>query len=775
MRPAFPEAVLTGRHGDVLERLGDAFLALDAEGRCTHLNGAAARLLRERYGAVHDPLVGRGLVERLPGMRDTPLDRAIRRARAELEPVTLEEHDAWGRRLETRVFPSEEGVSVLVRDVTADERSRLLMESVEDVVFRLDREQRCVDIFGRWLEREGYRPEQFLGRTTAEIVGPEAAPLHEIANLRALAGETLVYEWELVRPDGVRQMQTSLSPLCAADGSIVGIAGVGRDMTRRFAAEREIQRLNTDLERRVVELQELTQALQSEVARRAEAEQEASRWAWIFERAAWGVAIASADGERLEAVNPAFARMHGYSPDELRGRPVRDLFPERRHAELPAELRRAGRRGHHIWESEHRRKDGSVFPVLVDVVAITDAGGRVLCYAGTVQDLTDRHRAAEQMRLAQRTDAVGRVAGGITHDFNNLLMVILGLADILAGGFDPADPRRADAIEIRKAADRASGLARQLLTLGRPATIPLQVLDLNAVIRELDPLFRPLVPANVRLRLDLAPDLGGVAADRSQVEQVVVNLVLNARDAMPAGGELTIETREIELAEGREGAPPGPDIMLAVHDTGQGIDEATRVRVFEPFFSTKSSSRNAGLGLATVHAIVTRAGGRVWVDSVPDQGSTFRVCLPRAGEAPSAGSTLAGNQVARGSECVLVVEDEAAVRALACRTLAALGYAVLEAADGREALEVARRYEGAIDLVVTDVVMPELGGLELVEALGAERPEAAFLAMSGYLEPGNAGGAIAEAGFPFLAKPFSPESLGEAVRLVLDRRPASAG
>ncbi len=757
-------AVHTGRLDEVLDRLGDALLAVDADGRCLFLNAAAARHARERYGPVHETLLGRSLREHLPGFAGSLLDQAIRRAPTELGIVTFEERDvAYARCLETRVFPCEGGASVLIRDVTEavaaregdarerrriEERFRLLVESVEDVVFRLDRNQRCVDIFGRWLEREGYTARQFLGRTTREIVGPAGAPLHEVANLRALAGETVVYEWDLERPDGIRHMQTSLSPLRGPDGRILGVAGVGRDMTR----------------------------LHAEIRRRADAESEATRWAYIFERAAWGVAIASADGERLQAVNPAFARMHGYEPDELRGRPVRDLYPPRRHAELPVHLRRTELRGHHIWETEHQRKDGSVFPALVDVAAITGADGRVACYAGTVRDLTERKRAEEQMRQAQRTDIVGRLAGGVTHDFNNLLMVIMGFADLLAAEFGPDDPRKSDAAEIRKAAERASGLARQLLTIGQPTVAHRQLLDLNAIIQDLDPLLRPLVPASVRVRLRLTPGLGAVAADRGQMEQVVVNLALNARDAMPAGGELTIETGELQVGPGAEPWPgcelsPGEYVVLAVRDTGQGMDENTRARLFEPFFTTKTTSRNAGLGLSTVFSIVTQAGGQVAVQSERGEGTTFRICLPKAAPAQPPQPVAPPPARVGGTECVLIVEDELAVRTLAGRTLAGLGYTVLEAENGQEALRLARQYPGPIDLVITDVVMPELGGLELIEALMAERPEAAALVMSGYLEPDTASDAIRDAGLPFLPKPFALDNLSEAVRAALARRP----
>jgi PAS domain S-box-containing protein len=756
-------AARPNRLDDVLERLGDAVLAIDAEGRCTFVNAAAARFVRERFGALHESLVGRSLRDQLPGFAGSALDHAIQRARRDLEIVAYEERDpAYARCLETRVFPSDTGASVLIRDVTeivslrdrdarerrrVEERFRLLVESVEDVVFRLDRDQRCVDIFGRWLEREGYRARQFLGRTTRDIVGAANASEHEIANLRALAGETVVYEWQLERPDGPRHMQTSLSPLRGADGRILGIAGVGRDMTR----------------------------LHDEMRARADAESEAARWAYIFERAAWGVAIASANGERLEAVNPAFARMLGYEAEELRGRPVRDLYPPRRYAELPVQLKRTELRRHHIWETELLRKDGSVFPALVDVAAIADAEGRTVCYASTVRDLTERKRAEEQVRQAQRTDIVGRLAGGVTHDFNNLLMVILGFADLLAEELDPDDPRRRDVAEIRKAAERASGLARQLLTIGRPTIAHRELLDLNTIVQDLDPLLRPLVPATIRMRIELAAGLGAVAADRGQIEQVVVNLALNARDAMPSGGELVIETGEVQIDAGSAPwpdteLPPGAYVVLAVRDTGEGMDDTTRARLFEPFFTTKTSSRNAGLGLSTVCAIVTQAGGHVAVESAQGIGTTFRICLPKAAPAPPASPSPAPPRSVGGSECVLIVEDEAAVRTLAGRALAGLGYTVLEAEHGREALKLLRQYRGTIDLVITDVVMPELGGIELIDALAKERPETAVLIMSGYLDSDTASDVIRDANLPFLQKPFAPDDLGGAVRAALDRR-----
>jgi signal transduction histidine kinase/CheY-like chemotaxis protein len=423
------------------------------------------------------------------------------------------------------------------------------------------------------------------------------------------------------------------------------------------------------------------------------------------------------------------------------------------------------------------RKDGTVFPALVDVAAIRDANGELLCLASAVQDLTERKRAEEQIRQAQKMDAVGRLAGGVAHDFNNMLMIILGFCDFLLGSFEEADARRVDVLEIRKAADRASTLTRQLLGLGHPRILTRQVMDLNTVIHDLDSMLRPLIREDIRLVHSLSAGLGGVAADRGQLEQVITNLALNARDAMAEGGRLTIETINVDLPEDYAyrhigiDIPAGPYVLLVVSDTGIGIDAAVKERLFEPFFSTKAGTRNAGLGLATVYSIVTQMGGFIWVDSEPGEGAAFKICLPRVDPVLGDDGLVVTMETPRGGqECLLVVEDEEAVRALAGRILAGLGYVVLEAANGREALQIARTYPGTIDLVLSDVVMPEMGGLELIDALTEVRPDIGVVVMSGYLEPERLRSSVREAGVHFLPKPFSPDNLARRVREVLDLR-----
>jgi PAS domain S-box-containing protein len=613
------------------------------------------------------------------------------------------------------------------------------------VVFRLDREQRCVDAFGRWLEREGLNPAELIGLTTREIVGADQAPLHEAANLRALAGETVTYEWTLKAPKGLRHMQTTLSPLHGPYGEVTGIVGVGRDISQRVEVGRELQ-----------------------------------RWARIFEHAGWGVAIVSADGGTIESVNPAFAAMHGWTVEELRGRPMAELSGGQQ--DFPRMNPLFDARGHQIWETERVRRNGMVFPALIDATAVKDAEGRVIYYAVNIQDLTERRRAEEQVRQAQKMEAVGRLAGGVAHDFNNMMMIIMGFSDFLLTNLEQGDPRWADADEIRKAAERAMHLTRQLLGFGRQQLVARHVLSLNEVVSGMDRMLRPLLGEDIRLVTRLSVGLGGVEADYGQLEQVVMNLALNARDAMRGGGGLTIETLDVELPEGYAyhhigiDIPPGAYVMLVVSDTGHGMTPEVKSRLFEPFFTTKPTTQNTGLGLATVYGIVAQSGGYIWVDSEPERGTTFKICLPRVdSEAEQAQTPLTPVRSVRGCEKILLVEDEDAVRSVAARVLLNQGYTVIQARNGEEALTLLNQLDETIDLVLTDVVMPDMGGLALAEQIRIRSPGLKLVYMSGYSETDKLQPGLRNFETPFLQKPFSAESLVLKVREVLDASFRSAG
>jgi two-component system, cell cycle sensor histidine kinase and response regulator CckA len=379
------------------------------------------------------------------------------------------------------------------------------------------------------------------------------------------------------------------------------------------------------------------------------------------------------------------------------------------------------------------------------------------------------------VRQAQKMEAVGRLAGGVAHDFNNMMMIIIGFSDFLCHAIEEEDPRRRDAEEIRKAAERAAGLTRQLLAFGRQQLVHPERVDLNSVVRDMELMLRPLLGEDIELAASLPP-AGAVLADRGQLEQVIMNLALNARDAMAGGGRLVVETQSVELGEGEAyrqlglEIPAGRYVRLIVRDSGQGMDPATKGRIFEPFFSTKPPAQNTGLGLSVVYGIVSQSGGHLSVESALGQGTTFTIWFPEV-EAGDDRHRAPADDPVRGTERILVVEDEPAVRALAVRVLSEAGYTALPASSGREALDILAAGE-AVDAVLTDVVMPDMGGAEHLRELDSALP---ILYMSGYTGTDVLRRGFDERGVPFLQKPFSPVSLTTGIRRLLDRRPVSPG
>jgi nitrogen-specific signal transduction histidine kinase/CheY-like chemotaxis protein len=400
------------------------------------------------------------------------------------------------------------------------------------------------------------------------------------------------------------------------------------------------------------------------------------------------------------------------------------------------------------------------------IIAHYGPDGRPEFFSTIIRDMRERRRAEEELRQSQKMEALGRLAGGLAHDFNNLLTVILGECDMLLDDLAPGDPNLASVEQIRQSGARAAALTRQLLAFSRRQVLQPELIDLNEVVTGMEQLLRRLIGEDITLSIALAPELPTVRADPGQIAQVVMNLAINARDAMPDGGQLLIETAATcgELPHGHSDSPPGACAVLIVSDTGQGMDEATRAHVFEPFFTTKPRGKGTGLGLATVHGIVSQSGGQILFASEEGRGSTFRVYLPAAEGQPAAAPPAPRRAPERANaETVLLVEDDEHVRSLARAILLRHGFVVLEASDGHRAVELARGHSGAIQALLTDVVMPGgLNGVQTAAAVRAHRPQIRVLYMSGYTDD-----ALAERDLlddtRYIQKPFTPEALVAAL------------
>ena len=482
----------------------------------------------------------------------------------------------------------------------------------------------------------------------------------------------------------------------------------------------------------------------------------------------------SLDGRWLK-VPPTLCTLLGATEGDLLGTEVAAVTHPDHLAEDEAERRRLASGEVRSSDMEVRllRSDGRPIWVYRNRSVVQDASGTPLYLLTYLRDVSDRRTLEDQLRQAQKMEAVGQLAGGIAHDFNNLLTAIIGNGELLLREMDPSDARRLDVLEITRAAHRAGSLTRQLLAFSRKQILQPRLLGLNQVVTELSTMLRRVIGEHVELRLDLDPLLGPVLADPGQMEQVITNLAVNGRDAMPAGGTLTIRTANLDGAlvprsGPEEGELLGPHVALAVTDTGVGMDDRTRARLFEPFFTTKELGRGTGLGLATVYGIVRQSGGHIRVHTRLHEGSTFTIYLPRAEGPSEAGDDGSGQtEEPGGAGTVLVVEDEEAVRTLACRVLRAKGYRVIEAASADLAVAILGGSTEPIDLLLTDVVMPGMSGPTLAQRLVAQHPSLRVLYMSGYAEAAIERQGALPAGGELLEKPFTADQLARRVRAAM--------
>ncbi len=477
--------------------------------------------------------------------------------------------------------------------------------------------------------------------------------------------------------------------------------------------------------------------------------------------------------------SPVVERLLGYKPQEMVGRNIFDLV----HPDDLALARevfdmalRTPKAVSPAVEFRCRHKDGSWRPLEAVGKPLVE-GGKVEGGVVSSRDVSQRKALEAQLRHSQKMETAGRLAAGVAHDFNNLLTTMLGYSDILLSRLPEGDPMRQDVEEIKKSAERAAALTRQLLAFSRKQVLSLSVVDLNVLLAGMQKMLRRLIGEDVELAVVPAPDLGKVKADPGQIEQVVMNLVVNSRDAMPRGGKIVIRTQNVELrqplmAGEREGFRPGPHALLSVADTGTGMTAEVMSHIFEPFFTTKEQGKGTGLGLSTVYGIVRQSGGYIEVESQPERGTVFKIYLPHFEGPPEEEAAPASRRrAAGGSETILLVEDERLVRNLCLEVLTKAGYAVLEAQNGEEALRLARENKRALDLIVTDVVMPGMSGRELAKKMTAHHPRAKVLYLSGYADDAVLRHGVMEEGAALIPKPFTPNQLLKKIRDILDASP----
>jgi len=564
-------------------------------------------------------------------------------------------------------------------------------------------------------------------------------------------------------------------PILAITDTAIQVAAGDSTLMAPVLTEDEVGTLARAFNQMTGQLRLLYSGMEEKVAELERSERALRLSDEILKQMPDAITLVDLEGNTLRWMGKA-EEIFGYTAEEAVGRPINFLqrpgMGEAVTAKIGESIQETGK---FLGEIPCVRKDGSEVPIEITATLIFDKEGNPIASIGINKDITERKQLEERLRQTQKMEAVGVLAGGVAHDFNNILTAILGYSELLLRDLAPNNPIHQGIEEIQKAGERAASLTRQLLAFSRKQVLQPKTLDLNLAVTDMERMLHRLIGEDIELLTILAPRLGKVMADPGQMDQVIMNLAVNGRDAMPYGGKLTIETKNITLKEDHarqySGVPPGKYVMLAISDTGQGMDAETQVRIFEPFFTTKEVDKGTGMGLATAHGIIRQSGGYIWVYSEPEQGTTFKIYLPRIEEIEEGGQQE--HMLAKpppGEESILVVEDNQLVRDLAARVLKTEGYTVLTASDGKEGLRVAERHKDPIHLLLTDVVMPSgMSGRDLAERLATTRPTTKILYMSGYTDNAIVHHGVLDHDLEFLQKPFSPDALLRKIREVLDK------
>lgn len=752
------------RYRDMVQNAIDIIYTQDLQGNYTSVNRAAERIM----GYTEKECLTMNLVQVVaPEYREKARRMiAAKLAGEETGPYELEVIVKDGGRIaleiNTRVI-YENGIPVSIQGIARDITERKLADDAlraSDEKFH-DLADNITDVF--WIRSPDMREVQYMSPAFEEIWGRSVESLYADPHLWAdyifpedrervlsafggLTGDTpsLDVEYRIVRPDGtIRWVRTRGFQVRNDAGKLIRNVGIVTDTSARRSVEMAL----------------------------AVAEE---KYRSLFENAVGGIFQSTPEGKFISA-NPAMARILGFeSPEQLIG--IRMDIGSQHYVEKNCrkELEELlEEQGVVIgFECEVYRRDQSKIWTQENIRVVRDVGGKVIRYEGSIEDITERKHLEDKFRQSQKMEAIGLLAGGIAHDFNNLLTAIMGYSDLTLRKLATDDPLRANVKEIRDAGDRAAALTSQLLAFSRKQILKPRVHNLNAVIGELEKMLRRIIRESIDFHTVLDPQLGNIKADPGQIEQVIMNLVVNARDAMPGGGRLTIGTQNVSLdkKQAREhiAAKPGNYIKMTVTDTGEGMAPDIQTRIFEPFFTTKDLGKGTGLGLSTVHGIVRQSGGDIVVNSEIGKGTTFVIYLPRVDEPAKAAKwvdeTLEDHA---GTGTILLVEDEELVRSLVRMILTGLGYKVLEAESGKAGLAICKSYEYPIDLLLTDMVMPGMSGRELKDCVTESRPEIKTLLMSGYTEESIIQSGQVNTEIAFIEKPFTPDSLARKVREVL--------